>query len=363
MDASSLPTLPISFMTALVSLLLLAMILMSTAGNRASRTAFSLLFGVFCLQAILVGLRFGYGFSALASLQRALPFTIGPLIYLGFRALADANGLERKAILPHALAGSLPMIMLWAIPLLTDPEKLPPAAQNAADVLIGLSFVLYLALLIRLYRQGSDVFEATGFEIVWNIRRWLLGAILLLAFMLILDSAIAFDFALASGRGTSSLIAIGSAVFIPTLLAAALLYPTTRPTVAAVVPRPADHAETPSSSDDAAADEAVIDALGDLLGARGLHRDPDLTLSRLARRLGIPARQVSSAVNRARGLNVSQFVNDHRIAYAMQALADDDRTIAEVMTAAGFRTKSNFNREFKRVAGESPMDYRRRHHA
>lgn len=359
MGATSLPTLPISFMTALVSLLLMVMILRSDAGNRASRICFSLLFAVFCLQALLVGLRFGYGFQALAPLQLAFPFAIGPLAFLGFCALSEADGLDRRAILPHVAAAGLPMFLLWLTPLLVDPNDLPMMAKNAADLLIALSFIIYLVLLVCLYRRGADGFEAAGFEGIESLRRWLLGTILLLAFMLVLDSAIAVDFVLSSGHGSTRLIAIGSAVFIPTLLVAALLYPTTGRGGAASVGMAGDDAR-PRTSGETDEDRAVIEALDDLLDTRGLHRDPDLNLSRLARRLGLPARSVSAAVNRVRGLNVSQFVNEHRIAHAAEALADGDRTIAEVMQAAGFRTKSNFNREFKRVTGESPMDYRRR---
>lgn len=360
MGAMSLPTLPISFITALVSLLLMAMILRSGAGNQASRICFSLLFSVFCLQALLVGLRFGYGWQALAPLQRALPFAIGPLALLGFRALVEADGLKCRATLPHAIAAGLPMLIIWLTPLLVDPDNLPAIASHAADLLITLSFIVYLTFLLRLYQLGADGFEAVGFEGVEALRRWLLGTILLLTFMLILDSAIAIDFALSSGQRAARLIAIGSAVVIPILLAAALLYPKVARGCAPALEL-AGNGGRSSAISDSDEDLRVIEALDDLLSARGLHRDPDLTLSRLARRLGLPARNVSGAVNRVKGLNVSQFVNEHRIAYAAKALADSDETIAEVMLSAGFRTKSNFNREFKRVTGESPMDYRRRH--
>lgn len=151
--------------------------------------------------------------------------------------------------------------------------------------------------------------------------------------------------------GQTDRIAIGSGVIIPVLLAAVLFYPSAG--------RGGVHVGEPGTlpaSADTDDDRRVIDALDEL---RGLCRDPDLTLSRLARRLRLPASSVSAAVNRVRGLNVSQFENEHRIAYAAKALADSDRSISEIMQAVGFRTKSNFNREFKRVTGESPMDYRR----
>ena len=92
---------------------------------------------------------------------------------------------------------------------------------------------------------------------------------------------------------------------------------------------------------------------------RHLFRDPDLTLSRIARRAGIPARQISGAVNRLERRNVSQLVNGYRIEAAKRLLAQTDMPVTAVMFEAGFQTKSNFNREFLRVTGSSPSEFRR----
>jgi AraC-like DNA-binding protein len=90
-----------------------------------------------------------------------------------------------------------------------------------------------------------------------------------------------------------------------------------------------------------------------------LFLDPGLNLQRLARKLGIPARRVSQAVNTSQGVNVSVWINNLRVEEAQRLLADPDRTIAEVIYACGFSTKSSFNREFKRVAGAPPSVWRR----
>ncbi|MBP0651738.1 hypothetical protein J8J40_32220, partial [Mycobacterium tuberculosis] len=64
--------------------------------------------------------------------------------------------------------------------------------------------------------------------------------------------------------------------------------------------------------------------VGAALDGAALWRDPDLTLDRLARKAGWPARAISAAVNRRHGVNVSQFVNARRIAAAQALLADTD---------------------------------------
>ena len=90
-----------------------------------------------------------------------------------------------------------------------------------------------------------------------------------------------------------------------------------------------------------------------------LYRDPDLTLNRLSRRLGIPSRRISIAINRTLGRNVPQVVNEYRVGEAVRLLIETDLSITTVMFECGFQTKSNFNREFTRVTGTTPSDYRR----
>jgi AraC-like DNA-binding protein len=84
--------------------------------------------------------------------------------------------------------------------------------------------------------------------------------------------------------------------------------------------------------------------------------DPNLTLAQLARKLRVPAKALSATINRATGENVSRFVNAERIRHA-QSLLLRGETVTEAMLASGFNTKSNFNREFLRVAGASPSDW------
>ncbi|UWR21201.1 AraC family transcriptional regulator [Sulfitobacter sp. S190] len=84
--------------------------------------------------------------------------------------------------------------------------------------------------------------------------------------------------------------------------------------------------------------------------------DPDLTLSRLSRKLGVPAKTLSTIINRETGANVSRYVNDARIAAAQKALLRGE-SVTSAMLSSGFNTKSNFNREFLRITGTSPSKW------
>ncbi len=65
-------------------------------------------------------------------------------------------------------------------------------------------------------------------------------------------------------------------------------------------------------------------------------------------------------VNRLAGKNVSQFINDFRIAEACRLLSETDMPVTAAMFESGFQTKSNFNREFRRVTALSPAAWRER---
>lgn len=97
-----------------------------------------------------------------------------------------------------------------------------------------------------------------------------------------------------------------------------------------------------------------------LVASEQLHkRDFGITLSEAAKKLQIPSRQLSNAINLCYGKSFSQYLNDKRVSEAQHLIqTNPEMTMIEVMNAAGFSTKSNFNKEFQRVLGMPPSKYR-----
>lgn len=87
--------------------------------------------------------------------------------------------------------------------------------------------------------------------------------------------------------------------------------------------------------------------------------DPELTLSRFAERIGIPANQCSFIINRQFGLNFFHFVNRARVEECKRLLRDTrpTPTILSAALAAGFNSKSTFNSIFKQYEGITPSVY------
>ena len=51
-------------------------------------------------------------------------------------------------------------------------------------------------------------------------------------------------------------------------------------------------------------------------------------------------------------------MNEHRIADACTLLSETDKTVTDIMFDVGFQTKSNFDREFRRVTDMTPVQWR-----
>ena len=122
-----------------------------------------------------------------------------------------------------------------------------------------------------------------------------------------------------------------------------------------------DRQKTATSLSDEEVNEATTTLLQikAYLDSNPLYLDPDLNLTKLARKIGIPPRQVSTAINQQTGLSVSQFINELRINVASRLLLETDQTVTKILLESGFNTKSNFNREFKHKTGMSPSQWRK----
>lgn len=104
----------------------------------------------------------------------------------------------------------------------------------------------------------------------------------------------------------------------------------------------------------------VFERWQQLVEVKALYRtEASMTVTRAARLLGVPARQLSQAINGIYGGSFSQYLNDVRVTKAKALLlSHPNMSVTEVYMQAGFSTKSQFHREFSRVAGATPSAFR-----
>ncbi|WP_325892234.1 helix-turn-helix domain-containing protein [Grimontia sp. NTOU-MAR1] len=193
------------------------------------------------------------------------------------------------------------------------------------------------------------------------------GALLL--FSAIIDSAISYDFVAFNAEHTGHILTFSYLILIPVIALLVVIVDASVPSKE----KAAEGKDIELTSDLAisettqqpeqntgVSDEvtSIVAKLDEVMKLRELFKDPDLTLNKLARKMGIPGRKISSSVNLVCGENLSRVINQYRIEHAKSLLESSDLAITEIYLEAGFQTKSNFNREFLRITGKTPSEYR-----
>ena len=329
--------LPISIVVSLALAYVLARLL---HGRRVAMPLAALL-GACILQGVVNALAQYYGVPGFRPLQPVTAVAIPPLAFL---ALGAAQGRDRTGAALHLLA---PAFVGFCV--LTAPQ--------AIDVAVVAIFSGYGVAMLSALRSGADALPEARLDAGdWSPLVWRAIAASLIASAL---SDVAIGLAVFAGEGWLKGWIVGFGTSLTLLLIGGLAASRSiGPTVTETTVSPG----RPASLDDGEAaaerqsDAAIIADLEQLLAGQKLYRDGDLTLARLARRLGLPAKRVSEAINRQTGENVSRYVNGFRIADACAAI-EAGQSVTEAMLGSGFATKSNFNREFRRVTGRAPTEW------
>lgn len=324
--------LPLPLLSFVLSAVACALVWRLNIGHTLPRALFTAVFALFALGTLMTGLRFGYGVDALVVAQRLIPLAVGPLIYAGFLSFTGASMTRPLAL--HLSIAVIAGILPQAI----------PGARGTYDAVIVVSYLTYAILLIRLWRRGSDALSLAPLQLTNGMRKWMLVSAAMLGVMTIFDTAIAVSFALRRPEEAVQLIAYGSLFSALSLIAAIVVFSGKAPTAA-----PAK-VTTQTDALEAKARAFLTDTT--------LYLDTDLTLERLAKRLHVPARALSEAINQTQRMNVSQYVNGFRLTHAVHLLETTDLPITQVTEQSGFLTRSNFYREFERVFAMSPTAYR-----
>ncbi|MGI4862797.1 MAG: helix-turn-helix transcriptional regulator [Janthinobacterium lividum] len=97
-----------------------------------------------------------------------------------------------------------------------------------------------------------------------------------------------------------------------------------------------------------------------LLYVEKLYREPELSLTSLAERLGLPAHQVSALLKQHEGASFPELINSLRVAEAQRLLTDPafrHFSILAIGYEAGFSSKSAFYRQFRSQVGLTPSEF------
>lgn len=332
-------TVPFPVMTLFALLFLLVMVLFP----KKQRHGGTLRFLVACIVLLSVStLRWEYHSTVLRNIQSGLALLLPPVAWHSFISMTEINRQR------HLILLFLPASIAFFIRIFWPP---------ATDFILFVLYAGYGCSLFRMAWQGEHHFALSRLGESSHTTRMALFAGGFLCISALTDLAVAFDFNITGGKQAPVMVVIFQVTLLP-LIGAAIV---SAGRTAAISGSETREETSPARAVLPAGELAEIYTLLEKqVRESQIYLNPDLTLSLLAGKTGVPARQLSGAVNAISQCNVSQWINGFRIERAMELLLSTPMPVTDIMLESGFMTKSNFNREFQRVAGVSPTLFRQR---
>lgn len=331
---------PLPFVVSLLLLILTFFLWFQPERNTKTTSLFVL---ICALATAIVGLRWTVDWQVLKLLQPVVASWVPVGAWYCFQ-----HAREKKKRLCHLIGPSVILMGSLTYPLF----------HISVDYLL---VALYLVYGVSLLSSAPKLAAGIPFDYVQNYANAEKIAGYLLIFSAAIDLMIAISFGFFEGRLVTLILTLSYALLLPLLVVIVVwvgLYTQTVDPQDDDVYLPNDLAKTPQLTQEKA--DEIVFKFDQLMKEQEVFKDPDLTLNRLSRKLLIPQKQLSTAINRIYQRNISQVINQYRIEFAKARLVHTDESITQIYMSAGFHSKSNFNREFSRMTGVTPSEFRRK---
>jgi AraC-like DNA-binding protein len=257
------------------------------------------LLGMLAVQALINALALHHGVALARLIQPVTAMAIPATAWLAWQADGLGRRLRRQDA-AHGLGAAAALALRFHESILLD-------------LLVPMTYAAYaLALAASLRAAGPDLPRARLGEGTPPLVAWI-GIAVALALSALSDIGIAAAIALGHAAHAPTIVDLASSVLLLGIGGLAL----TAERLSVGETTEEDPAPAPTPSED---DHALFARLVHLMETRSPWRDPDLTLAQLGRPLQTPAKQLSAAVNRVTGDNISRFVNSYRVRAACAAL-------------------------------------------
>ncbi len=341
-------SIPIPFIASFLLLLIVVVIRLRVPNDWKKPIGFILL----CIITMtVVGLRWTMDYSFLRALQPILSACLPVAAWFSFSK-------------QHQTYAS--SFLHWIGPLIVTLCSLsyPYFWPSIIDFLVPLLSLFYGLTLIR--NSFTPAEEACSNQpIHFSIAKRTTG--LLLIFSALTDSAISYDFFTANGTHSQLILSISYLFLIAVIAIMVVIVGICTPIKSGKqatedkILHQKESSEV-SSQEKPSLDEDEISLISTqfeiLMTEYEAFKDANLTLSKIARKLGIPTRKISSAINQEYGENISRIINTYRVNHAKYLLTSSNMSITDIFLSSGFQSKSNFHREFSRITGQTPSEYR-----
>lgn len=316
---------------------------------------------------VLLHTRYLLKYPHLAQLHVPLQFAIGPLIYLYIRkTLGAETRLSGRALL-HFIPSTLCFVYLmpfyfqsgeYKVAYLTSALTSYPREWYLRTGLVLLHGTLYLFPILRAaIGSPRDVDEGAKRvnknDLYW-VRIWT-------GIFLVIWAASVIRFAFDYSVHTNLIIPLLFSLFVYTTVYVRLRQsePTPETAEADNLSPPRRYEKSTLTPERA---ERYLARLREVMEREKPYTDGELSLQKLAERLGISPHHLSQVINERLNQNFFDFVNQYRVGEAKRQLLDAKKKHYSIMAIAGdvgFNSKSAFNAAFKKHANVTPSEWRK----
>lgn len=357
--------------------LLLTLALLTTKGENKTANrllaAMTLTISIIVSGTVLLTSKYVFVYPHLSRLHQPFAFLAGPLLFLYLRELTSTEKRFKAKDFLHFMPFALCLIYLLPYYFQSGAAKLQEIAAEHFQSSLGewyyirsalfiTQFLVYLVLivitLVKYSRKVRNRNSPAEKAVLFQVRFFVIAS-------LVLWVGAVLRYTLDQSARTNLLVPFGASLLVYAIGYMQMRRPAPMKSVEDEQPQPqpppAKKYEgstlTPERS------ERYLNKLMSLMEREKPFTDGDLTMQKLAERLGIPAHHLSQTINERLGQTFSDFINSHRVEEAKRKLVDPSRKHYSVLAIAeevGFNSKSSFNVVFKKHVNMTPSEYRKR---
>ncbi len=289
-------------------------------------------------------------------------FLYGPLLYLFVYYLVRNENVFRRGHLLHFvpfIAGvSLELVQLFSGMAVVAGELYD---FIAFELLIAHILTYNILTIYLLHRHGHALLEVYS-NLEANDLRWLKGFVILLTVIYVVSFTITHLIAFGvEVRDFYLLVQLAITVAIYALSYRAILRPKLfYPDHAVDIAQGAVRYERSGLKPEKA--KMYEAQLREYMEQEKPYLDPALSVYTLAEKLEIPRHHLTQVINECFQKNFYAFVNDYRVEEVQRMILDPKFShfnLSALGLEAGFKSKTAFNNNFKKVTGLTPSEWRR----
>ncbi|MEP7106654.1 MAG: AraC family transcriptional regulator [Ferruginibacter sp.] len=302
-----------------------------------------------------------------------------PLLYGPFAFLFVTDIVEHRYFNPKSILHLLPFFFTTVIAFLAGFKGIPPALDyflynpHIRLTILSLSIITYHTLAFRNWQKHrmslKDYFADTSrLQITW-VRNFVLWSFIVCGLVVAALYLLYINYP--SGHEWRYGFA-GLTIFMYWISYTALKQPAIfsvikgrAETGISHIPKLVVHRQVKkyaNSSLDEYEKNRISEALNVIIRRDKLYLDAELTIDKLADKVGCSRHSLSQVLNECMQQSFYDYINSYRVVEAKMLLAAESRKnhkIASIAYDAGFNSLSTFNDVFRKITGQTPSQHRK----